>query len=134
MMLPLPVARERAFRRAIETGRMADLALIHARQEREGFTACFGRATGACAQIGCRWFDDCMDLMAFVPVERLSRLSMAAGPNTVAAGVDSADSNYLNWRAAAVGGDAGVGGDVFADDRAARFTAERVRASVACSS
>lgn len=134
MMLSLPVARERAFRRAIETGRMTDLAVVHARQEREGYTACFGRSMGACPQIGCRWFDECMELMAFVPVSRLGHLSMGASENRVAAGGDAALADQFNWRAGAVGGDVELGGGVFANDGAARFTADRVRASVACSS
>jgi hypothetical protein len=66
-MLQLVDARERTFRFAIATGRMADIGLIHARQQAEGNQPCFGRAVQPCPHAHCRWHRDCMELMAFVP-------------------------------------------------------------------
>ncbi len=62
-MLTFPAARERALRHAVETGEMAEMSLIHAIQEAEGFAPCFGRMEGPCSRVSCRWYAECMALV-----------------------------------------------------------------------
>lgn len=66
-MIPLVAAVDRAARRAIETGLLTDLRLIHRYQQAEGHQACFGRMQRPCPHARCRWHRECMELMAFVP-------------------------------------------------------------------
>jgi hypothetical protein len=61
-MLSLDDACDRAMRRAIKTGEMAEMDFIHAIQQAEGHQACFGRAEGPCARVGCRWHVECAEL------------------------------------------------------------------------
>jgi hypothetical protein len=63
LLLSIIDARERAVRRAIQTGVMSDVGLIHARQRAAGFEPCFARALAPCPHPHCRWHGECMDLM-----------------------------------------------------------------------
>ncbi len=62
-MLTVSEARERAMRRAVETGELADMQFIHAIQSSEGVAPCFGRMTGPCDRVTCRWHKQCMALL-----------------------------------------------------------------------
>jgi len=66
-MLDIHAARDRAIRRAIETGHMPNIDLIHTIQKTEGYRPCFGRCDGACHEVVCRWHPDCMALASFRP-------------------------------------------------------------------
>ncbi|HVP10021.1 MAG TPA: hypothetical protein VMV94_02420 [Phycisphaerae bacterium] len=70
-MLDFRSARDRAMRRAIETGHMPNMDVIHARQKMEGFEPCFGRTEMVCQRTGCRWHGDCAALATFRPVRGL---------------------------------------------------------------
>lgn len=70
-MLDLRSARDRAMRRAIETGHMPNMDIIHARQKMEGYDPCFGRTDKVCQRTGCRWHGDCAQLAMFRPVHGL---------------------------------------------------------------
>jgi hypothetical protein len=70
-MLDIPAARDRAIRRAIETGQMPNMDLIHATQRSEGFEPCFGRCTHTCDRHSCRWYADCAALANFSAPRRL---------------------------------------------------------------
>lgn len=69
-MLDILAARDRAVRRAVETGIMPNIDLIHAHQRREGFDPCFGRTENVCHRSGCRWFEECAALAVFKPQSR----------------------------------------------------------------
>ncbi len=69
-MMEIRAARDRAVRRAIETGEMPNLDLIHTMQRAEGNQPCFGRADGACRQHVCRWHGECAALEAYRPQAR----------------------------------------------------------------
>ncbi len=66
-MLDLRAARDRAVWRAVETGEMANMDLIHARQVKDGFTPCFGRSEGVCSQKHCCFHAECAALSMFKP-------------------------------------------------------------------
>jgi hypothetical protein len=66
-MLDIRTARDRAYRRAIETGEMPNFDLIHTMQTAGGYQPCFGRAQGSCDQTVCRFHVDCMALATFQP-------------------------------------------------------------------
>jgi len=66
-MLEMHVARDRAVRRAIETGEMPNFDLIHTIQKTEGYSACFGRSETFCGRVVCRWYPQCMALSTFRP-------------------------------------------------------------------
>jgi hypothetical protein len=66
-MLPYPIARARALRRAVLTGQLAEMDFIHAIQAAEGSQTCFGRAEADCKQADCRWHDECMALAELSP-------------------------------------------------------------------
>lgn len=66
-MLEMHVARDRAIRRAIETGEMPNFDLIHTIQKTEGYSTCFGRSEAFCGQLVCRWHPQCMALAKFRP-------------------------------------------------------------------
>jgi hypothetical protein len=66
-MLELHIARDRATRLALATGRMTDMNMVHAMQKYEGNEPCFGRTQSECEHAHCRWHGDCMTLAAFVP-------------------------------------------------------------------
>ncbi|MFH1416885.1 MAG: hypothetical protein ABII12_01160 [Planctomycetota bacterium] len=70
-MLDHMAARDRAIRRAIETGHMPNIDLIHQSQKREGFQPCFGRSEEACHSTHCKWHGDCAALAAFRPTRAL---------------------------------------------------------------
>ncbi len=72
-MLEACAARDRAIRRAIETGELPNMDLIHASQRAEGHRLCFGRAEGYCPEATCRWWSQCMDLATF---ERTPRATL----------------------------------------------------------
>lgn len=86
-MLDIRTARDRAFRRAVETGEMPNFDLIHNIQKTEGNHPCFGRCEGLCGELQCRWRGQCMALSSFAarssapsggtrlpPFQRLPRL------------------------------------------------------------
>ncbi len=62
-MLSVEIAKERALRRAVETGEMPNWELIHDIQKYEGFRPCFGLAEAECARPHCRWYRECMALL-----------------------------------------------------------------------
>ncbi len=62
-MLSVPAARDRALRHAIQTGDLAEMDFIHAIQEAESHTPCFGRMEGPCEHVNCRWYAECMALL-----------------------------------------------------------------------
>lgn len=66
-MLDLRAARDRAVWRAVETGDMANMDLIHARQEKDGFIPCFGRSEAVCSQSHCSFHTECAALASFQP-------------------------------------------------------------------
>ncbi len=66
-MLELHIARDRATRLALATGRMTDMNMVHAMQKYEGNEQCFGRSDSRCEHAQCRWHGDCMTLAEFVP-------------------------------------------------------------------
>jgi hypothetical protein len=66
-MLDIHIARDRAVRRAIDTGDMPNIDLIHAIQRTEGLRPCFGRAEEHCPCGTCRWHSQCMALVAYCP-------------------------------------------------------------------
>jgi len=115
-MLSIPDARERAFRHAISSGRMADIGMIHARQAAEGHDSCFGRVMQACPRSNCRWHRDCMELMAFVPRRqgRDIELSVIAAGSTLGGGDNVRGLGQFEWRANSdslgnIGGSRGAG-------------------------
>jgi len=64
-MLDIRTARDRAVRRAVETGEMPNLDLIHQIQKTEGHHPCFGRCEGFCGEVRCRWHGQCMALSSY---------------------------------------------------------------------
>ena len=64
-MLSVREARARAVERAIRTGELPNLDLIHQMQRSEGFVPCFGRAEQKCPHADCRWHPRCMALVGF---------------------------------------------------------------------
>ncbi len=70
-MLDQMAARDRATRRAIETGLMPNIDLIHQSQKREGFQACFGRSKDVCHSTQCKWHGECSALASFRPTRAL---------------------------------------------------------------
>jgi hypothetical protein len=62
-MLSFSAAQDRALRRAIETGELAEMSFIHSVQEAEGIAPCFGRMEGPCEKATCRWYAECMALL-----------------------------------------------------------------------
>ena len=63
-MLSIRDARDRAVQRAILTGELPNLDLIHQIQRFEGGAPCFGRLDRECANTSCAWYDQCMALLA----------------------------------------------------------------------
>jgi len=63
-MLTYPAAHDRALRRAISTGELAEMDFIHSIQEAEGVFPCFGRMEEPCDKVTCRWHEECMALLA----------------------------------------------------------------------
>lgn len=74
-MLEYHAASDRAVWYAVETGRMANMHLIHQVQRWEGFEPCFGRAASRCGRAQCRWHSQCMELWLFRRESESSRLS-----------------------------------------------------------
>jgi hypothetical protein len=74
-MLSLTQARDRAVRRAIETGELANMDFIHMIQRAEGFQPCFGLTENRCFQGGCRWHPECVALAETRTFARESSLS-----------------------------------------------------------
>jgi len=83
-MLDFRSARDRAVRRAIETGHMPNIDVIHARQKMEGYEPCFGRSERVCQRTGCRWHGDCAELASFHPVRGLGMRDMPRRAATAA--------------------------------------------------
>ncbi|MBN1505369.1 MAG: Rho termination factor N-terminal domain-containing protein [Sedimentisphaerales bacterium] len=48
----------------INTGKMKKLELVHAIQEAEGFSPCYGRSNGSCPWTQCCWRGDCFKAKA----------------------------------------------------------------------
>ena len=63
-MLTIRQAKERAVRRAILTGDLPNIDLIHRIQRFEGAAPCFGRLEHECANTTCPWYDQCTALLA----------------------------------------------------------------------
>ena len=66
-MLSIREAKDRAVSRAIRTGELPNIDLIHQIQRFEGHAPCFGRCERACPETGCPWYARCMVLLS--PVE-----------------------------------------------------------------
>jgi hypothetical protein len=62
-MLTIQQAKGRALRRAVSTGQMVDMALVHRIQKTEGNPVCFGLAEAHCDRVTCRWHSECMALL-----------------------------------------------------------------------
>jgi hypothetical protein len=69
-MLSVHVARDRAIKRAIDTGDLPNIDLIHTIQRTEGYRPCFGLAEEHCQKATCRWHSQCMALLAYRPAAR----------------------------------------------------------------
>jgi hypothetical protein len=67
-MLDIHIARDRAVRRAIDTGDMPNIDLIHAIQRMEGLRPCFGCMEEQCPHATCRWHSQCMALVTYHPL------------------------------------------------------------------
>jgi hypothetical protein len=94
-MLDFRSARDRAMRRAIETGQMPNMDVIHARQKLDGFEPCFGRSENVCQRAGCRWHDDCAALASFHPQCRLgTSRRMLSQPVSLPASSSARFSSY----------------------------------------
>lgn len=78
-MLDIRAARHRAVLRAIETGQMPNLDLIHTMQRSQGYQPCFGRTREHCHQTVCRWHQECMALAGFVSTAKPPISAAAAG-------------------------------------------------------
>ncbi len=62
-MLSYAAARDRALRRAVQTGTLAEMDFIHDVQQAEGLVPCFGRMEMPCDRVACRWYAECMALL-----------------------------------------------------------------------
>ncbi len=51
--------KDKARRLGMKTGKMRKTDLVHAMQEAEGFTPCYGIPNGFCPQMECCFRDDC---------------------------------------------------------------------------
>jgi hypothetical protein len=81
-MLSLDDASDRAMRRAIETGEMADMSFIHTVQRAEGYQSCFGRTEEPCPQMRCRWNAECVALANTAESNVFARLGKGIGHDT----------------------------------------------------
>jgi len=63
-MLSVREAKDRAVRRAILTGELPNIDLIHRIQRFEGSAPCFGRLEQECTNTACPWYDQCTALTA----------------------------------------------------------------------
>jgi hypothetical protein len=63
-MLSIREARDRAVERAIQTGVLPNIDLIHQIQKFEGAAPCFGRMERRCNNTSCAWYGQCMALLA----------------------------------------------------------------------
>ena len=107
-MLDIHAARDRAIRRAIATGQLPNIDLIHAIQKSEGYRQCFGRCRSSCPEMICRWHTDCMALASFKPAPvpapalpagrrpRRLRQRVSTGPGTYRDGQTPAEEPELD--------------------------------------
>jgi hypothetical protein len=58
--ITMPEIRKKAKNLGITAGKMKKAELIHAIQQAEGYTACFGRSNGQCAYSDCCFISDCL--------------------------------------------------------------------------
>ena len=58
--ISMPEIRVKAKALGITPGKMKKAELIHAIQQAEGYTPCFGRSNGQCAYIDCCFMKDCL--------------------------------------------------------------------------
>ncbi len=58
--ITMPEIRKKAKNLGITAGKMQKPELIHAIQQAEGYTACFGRSNGQCAYADCCFISDCL--------------------------------------------------------------------------
>jgi hypothetical protein len=64
-MLTVREAKDRAVERAICTGDLPNIDLIHTIQRADGLQPCFGRPERQCPNTRCPWYTQCMALVAF---------------------------------------------------------------------
>ncbi len=58
--------KEKAKSLGINAGKMKKAELIHAIQQAEGNTPCFGRSNGQCPHTNCCFIDDCLKVCVTV--------------------------------------------------------------------
>lgn len=58
--LSMSQIRNKAKNLGIDPGKMKKAELIHAIQQAEGYTACFGGSNGQCMQTSCCFIRDCL--------------------------------------------------------------------------
>jgi len=58
--LSMPEIRVKAKALGINPGKMKKAELIHAIQQTEGYTPCFGRSNGRCPYTDCCFMKDCL--------------------------------------------------------------------------
>jgi len=63
-MLSISEAKDRAVERAIQTGVLPNIDLIHQIQKFEGAAPCFGRMERPCTHTECAGHSQCMALLA----------------------------------------------------------------------
>ena len=63
-MLSVREARDRAVQRAIRTGELSNIDVIHQTQVADGNEPCFARLEVPCRRTQCKWFDACNALLA----------------------------------------------------------------------
>jgi hypothetical protein len=62
-MLSIREAKDRAVERAIDSGVLPNIDLIHQVQRFEGVVPCFGRLDHVCSNTSCAWYGQCMALL-----------------------------------------------------------------------
>ncbi len=60
--MKMPEIRKKAKSLGITPGKMKKAELIHAVQQAEGYTACFGRSNGQCVHADCCFMQDCIKI------------------------------------------------------------------------
>jgi len=57
--MKMAALKQKAEALGITPGKMVKAELVHAIQQAEGYTPCFGRSTGDCAYTDCCFREDC---------------------------------------------------------------------------
>ena len=62
--MKVPEIKQKAKDLGIQPGKMKKTELIHAIQQAEGCTPCFGQSNGQCSQADCCFIQDCLKTVA----------------------------------------------------------------------